>query len=82
MEIKMADLNKTLNQIIDEYCLDHAIKYNLNISAIYDAKIYALECDDHLKTELNHKILTDLMGNYTHRQLFSALQERGYVIHK
>ncbi len=76
-----AILDLTLTEVIDEYCLAHALKYNHNISAIWDAKQLALETDDHLKTELNHKILQELMESHTHRMLFEEMENRGYVIH-
>ena len=62
-------LDKTLIEMIDHYCLQHALKYDDAISTIYDAKQLALECDDHLKCELNHKILNELMKNYKKRIL-------------
>ena len=71
----MSNLNKSLDEIIDEYCLQHALKYDDAISTIYDAKQLALETDDHLKCELNHKILNELMKNYK----IKILEDNKYV---
>jgi hypothetical protein len=71
----MSILDKTLDEMIDEYCLQHALKNDDVICAIYDAKQLALECDDHLKCELNHKILNELMKSYKNK----FLEDNKYV---
>mgnify|MGYP003979086607 CR=1 FL=1 len=65
----MSLIDRTLIELIDQYCLQHALKYDDAISTIYDARQFAIETDDHLKCELNHKILNELMKNYKKRIL-------------
>jgi hypothetical protein len=67
---------KSLNECIDLYCAQHAVENRPEIKAIFDARELALETEDPLKFNLNDKILTELMRNYTDVMLHLAQQER------